>query len=389
VTRIPAGPGLLADRYAYRIDNVGIPLGAGLWWLGLATAGQPATNGQAYWCTSHTHPDPFFFGGETHLRAPSAGIPNFVTWDSLLLGSNRYDGVFSLSFTEAADCNCNGVADDEDIAQSTSEDCNPNGIPDECEYDCNGNGSPDDCDVRDLVSQDCNTNGVPDECDVFLGTEVDANDNQVPDQCECGTSAPLAEPSAVAKNRYISFEPGNAGENVAIRVRFVNLDRFGAFNNQVRWVGAPSNCNECSGPAFAVAQLQCTPHFRDWGGISLLDVYGPAVVPNSTYDVQVIHENCSADLEDELSYSAPLTVTTQEWGDVVLPFSGASQPNFSDVSAAVDCFRCIPAAVRKVRCQMQPNTPNPCGTISFSDISNVVDGFRGFVYPFAGPTTCQ
>ncbi|MBU0719365.1 MAG: hypothetical protein KJ749_14050, partial [Planctomycetes bacterium] len=33
------------------------------------------------------------------------------------------------------DCNCNGVADQIDIAFGTSEDCQPNGIPDECELD--------------------------------------------------------------------------------------------------------------------------------------------------------------------------------------------------------------------------------------------------------------
>ncbi len=34
----------------------------------------------------------------------------------------------------AQDCNGNGVADEEDIANGTSEDCNANGVPDECDF---------------------------------------------------------------------------------------------------------------------------------------------------------------------------------------------------------------------------------------------------------------
>ena len=44
------------------------------------------------------------------------------------------------------DCNGNGIPDDEDIAEGTSQDINLNGVPDECE-DCNENGLPDECDL--------------------------------------------------------------------------------------------------------------------------------------------------------------------------------------------------------------------------------------------------
>ncbi len=39
----------------------------------------------------------------------------------------------------------------------------------DCAYaqDCNGNGVPDDCDIADGTSEDCNVNGVPDECEDF------------------------------------------------------------------------------------------------------------------------------------------------------------------------------------------------------------------------------
>jgi hypothetical protein len=77
------------------------------------------------------------------------------------------------------DCNGNGVPDDVDIAEGTSQDCNANGVPDSCDFeqqtsaDCNGNGTPDECDIADQTSADIDGNGVPDECDCF----GDTNDN--------------------------------------------------------------------------------------------------------------------------------------------------------------------------------------------------------------------
>ena len=91
------------------------------------------------------------------------------------------------------DCNENGVADDVDISEGTSEDCDFNGQPDECqvfddcdmdgtpdvcqtEGDCDGDGIPDVC--EDLV--DCNSNGIFDACE----TDNDCNGNSIPDDCE-------------------------------------------------------------------------------------------------------------------------------------------------------------------------------------------------------------
>lgn len=72
------------------------------------------------------------------------------------------------------DSNLNGVPDDQDIANGTSQDVNANGVPDECE-DCNGNGVLDPEDIANGTSQDINTNGLPDEC------EPDCNGNSLPD----------------------------------------------------------------------------------------------------------------------------------------------------------------------------------------------------------------
>lgn len=50
--------------------------------------------------------------------------------------------------------------------------------------DCNGNGVPDDQDIQNGTSQDCNENGWPDECDLLYGMSPDINGNGVPDECE-------------------------------------------------------------------------------------------------------------------------------------------------------------------------------------------------------------
>ena len=122
------------------------------------------------------------------------------------------------------DCNGNGIPDNQDIANGTSQDCNGNGLPDECESvrdcnhdgindicelagnDCNHNGIPDDCDAghedcnnNGILDQceatfvDCNHNGHLDSCDIANGTSQDCNGNGVPDECELPSSAKAAD----------------------------------------------------------------------------------------------------------------------------------------------------------------------------------------------------
>jgi len=84
-----------------------------------------------------------------------------VMWEFVELGE--------VVFTR--DCNNNGVPDDIDISEGTSEDCNNNEIPDEC-------------DIAEGRSEDCNGNGIPDECDIATGTSEDINSDGVPDECQ-------------------------------------------------------------------------------------------------------------------------------------------------------------------------------------------------------------
>ncbi len=62
-------------------------------------------------------------------------------------------GIPADGYDEEGDCNANGIPDDQDIAEGTSQDCNGNDTPDECESDCDGNAVPDDCD--DVSSGTC------------------------------------------------------------------------------------------------------------------------------------------------------------------------------------------------------------------------------------------
>jgi hypothetical protein len=88
------------------------------------------------------------------------------------------------------DCNENGILDDCDVIEGTSQDCDGDMMPDECQdtsTDCNANGVWDPCDIDGGVSEDCNINGVPDECDLASGTSADdlpAGGDGIPDECQ-------------------------------------------------------------------------------------------------------------------------------------------------------------------------------------------------------------
>ena len=55
-------------------------------------------------------------------------------------------------------------------------------------YDCNGNGVADVDDIANLSSADCNGNTIPDECEIAAGTATDSNGNGAIDLCECAAA---------------------------------------------------------------------------------------------------------------------------------------------------------------------------------------------------------
>ena len=93
-----------------------------------------------------------------------------------------YDGGVHVYGDEGvADCNANGVPDEDDIAAGVP-DVDGNGVPDECQSDCDGDGLPDTWEIE-LGAEDCNTNGVPDACDI-AGGDADADGDGIPDSCQ-------------------------------------------------------------------------------------------------------------------------------------------------------------------------------------------------------------
>lgn len=214
-------------------------------------------------------------------------------------------------------------------------------------------------------------------------------------------AAPQPEPGGSAKNRFISFVPGNGGMETGIRVTLVSLQvpdppnppgspppDFSAYEGQVMWVGPPATYSEGGnlGQTFQAARLQCEEYYQDWGDVGLLHVYGPEIVPSSTYDAVVVERGCNP----ATAGSASLVISTTRWGDVVSPFSPESpgQPTFQDIMAVVEGYKGLPTAVIVPRARLQPGLVDPETPINFLDISSSVNAYKSLAYPFAGLTSC-
>lgn len=209
------------------------------------------------------------------------------------------------------------------------------------------------------------------------------------------------------KSRFISFDVGSLNEPMAYRVRFVSLHHpvppysgglasdFSAFEGEYRWVGdATSYVESTTNPAEVYsAELVCDPFYRDWSGIDLLHVTGSAVVPSSVYEVQSIIQGL--DINEESNYSAPITVVTSRWSDVVYPYNPPSttvQPDATDITALADKFRSLVGSISKPRALLagagMTDIPGLTLDVNFAEISACLDAFRGRPYPYGGPTPC-
>ncbi|MGB2984359.1 MAG: hypothetical protein WBE26_00635 [Phycisphaerae bacterium] len=275
--------------------------------------------------------------------------------------------------------------------------------------DCNNNGI---ADVRDI------TCGPGEDCAPPCGGSQDDNGNGIPDECECvPVDAPMPENPVVAKNRYLSLQAANPGCMTALRVTLVSMPAdpphydFTYANGWTMWAGPPHEYCENSaqtvpplegcGPAPGLdsltmwaAQLQCEPHYTDWGLLGAVHLYDKAIVPSGTYVIQALGDACDDTVED--NYSTPLTVVTSQWGDIVGDFiRGEWSPPDSnigvlDYAAIVDKFKNLPAAPRKARADIagEPPAGVPDQLANFLDISYAIEAFRGLPYPFDGPSGC-
>lgn len=288
-------------------------------------------------------------------------------------------GIVDALGAHSGDCNGNGIEDETDIASGTSTDCDGNGVPDECLMD------------------DCNENGIADGCDILNGPSSDGNANGIPDECECSQlTAPLPAPEPEARNRYLSFSSGNAGRRTALRVQFTNMpEEFQQFEGLTMWVDNPAEVSELPGltdtspPVSRFARLSCEPVIRDWGADGLIHVFDDEIVPGAVIAVQETEIGCGDLVGTDTGFSSAYTIVAPQWGDVVAPFAvpGLAQPDFVDITTIVDKFRNIPGAPSKAVVDLDPDLPNQ--VIDFNDIVGAVDAFRGFAYPFDGPTSCQ
>ena len=242
--------------------------------------------------------------------------------------------------------------------------------------------------------------------DVRLSTiEGDSSWEGVSTTLVAGTIAVCAVPDAptqptgekgYTKNRYISFVPGNDGENTALRVKLTSSQQFPGVTGYW-WVGPPQRVTESSGsanppppqPSFWAATLQCQPYYTDWP--TTLHVYDEGIVPDSTYEVQAIHEDCSVNVE--LFYSPPLTTTTTIWGDVCGFWDGNhwAAPDgvvyvVTDVTAMMDKFSNKTGAPIKARADVDPALVNR--KVMFADVIQVNSAFGGAAYPFGAPQGC-
>jgi len=141
--------------------------------------------------------------------------------------------------------------------------------------------------------------------------------------------------------------------------------------------------------------MSCDPHYQDWSGIDLLHVAGAEIVPSSEYEVQFIAEGL--DINVESNYSAPVTIYTARWGDVIIPNNppgSTTQPDAADHAALVNKFRSAPGSISKPRALLAGTGMGASGIpslevdVGFAEISAAVDAYRGRPYPYAGPVPC-
>ncbi|MFQ5494209.1 MAG: hypothetical protein ACE5EX_02410 [Phycisphaerae bacterium] len=237
---------------------------------------------------------------------------------------------------------------------------------------------------------------APGPTEPATGTCVASNAPQAP-------AGPLGGPFAGGKNRYVSFQGGDAGRRQAVRVTFSGMPAGqAAWNGVTLWVGPPSLVSENGGsidpiPGFAefnAATLQCAPFFRDWSTLGTVHVSHEGIVPGGSLSVQFIDEFCPPSTESW--YSDPLVAAASDWGDLVGTYDSASgawnTPDgivevLSDVVAILDTFAGKVGAPVKVRSDLEPSTPDRL--INISDAVRALGAFRGDPYPFSPvPPSC-
>jgi len=123
--------------------------------------------------------------------------------------------------------------------------------------------------------------------------------------------------------------------------------------------------------ATSTGGLSDSPEVHAPGAWGTIHVTGAEIVPATTYEVRSDY--------GAGRLSAGVSVTTAVWADVVAPIGLV---DFSDVSAVVDCFKGLFVNPLE-RCDLQPQVPDHL--VDFADVSEAVNAFKGLPYPFSVP----
>ncbi|MHC5111013.1 MAG: M28 family peptidase [Planctomycetota bacterium] len=348
-----------------------------------------------------------------------------------------------------------GLCDDEDVCNGT-EWCDPQaGCVVEFSADCNANDIEDACDISNCPGDpecgDCNSNNIPDECDIAGATSLDVNDNGVPDECEfappladdrfdvigtvkpcsppdhpdgdamCKTGAGTPDPQTVcrsagiqefpeegvcyvARQRYLSVKTNasSVGLDCGYRVCLVTGTAGTAI---LGYVTAPTEI-DVDGPGPQKYQMSrisrdTPPYTMDWTTLAMdspgADVYltigDCEVSPGHDYLIQAFP--AGADLADETSFSAPLTLPTpQHHGDVSGGGIVGAPPNgldgnLGDVFAIIQGFQNTQHEPKEWL-DIEPNTGNavPNMVVNLADALANILAFQQNPYPGPDPLDC-
>lgn len=163
----------------------------------------------------------------------------------------------------------------------------------------------------------------------------------------------------------------------------------------VRWVGPVATIREAQDNlalgTYKAARLQCSPFYRDWTTVGVFAIYGPDIMPSSTYELQSYGEGCKGTEASCTGQSVGpvVTVSTRRSGDVFTPFApSGTQPDSGDIVAVVNKFRNQPGAPKKFLAQIQPSLIDLNVDTGALDIVATIDAFRGGAYPYVGPCSC-
>lgn len=122
--------------------------------------------------------------------------------------------------------------------------------------------------------------------------------------------------------------------------------------------------------------------------MGFVHVYHELIVPNGTYNIQVIGEECNLAIPED--FSAPLTISTSIWGDILMDCTSipCGPPDDSvdvvtDVTGILDKFKNSPGSPAKSRSDLEPGLIDLL--VNISDVTFSLNGFQGEQYPFDPP----